>query len=619
VKWVVALLLLNSGVALPAENTELAAPKAPNILSVFPLGGQNGTSLQTEILGTDLDGASAVLFGDPALEGAILRIEEAMPKQGEARRLPVETAEGDKPTHVQRAIVRFEIDRTAKIGSHSLRIVSPKGVSNALQFFVNSEAVIAESDNPHSSPPQAQLVKFPCVVSGRIASKGELDYYAFDARRVETLLLKVSSNKVGKEDKFDVAELALYAPSGSWFDAARPTRLAFSDNTRLTYRFSKPGRYLAQVGSFLGMGGPDLVYQLQIVAAEGPRNTEHYLIAHDAGSWQERSWQRPLDAGRLTKVLSRTVTGAAQQEYASSQSILQKSAGREGKIASPRGDQANSLVPMTLYTQRQTDEAAGKTLGVKLPALLEGTITHSGQADTYRFQAKAGERLAFEIETPEAGPAQFNPRLGIRNKQGDELCSNIYRYAGGAGAEYIKSLEPKTLFTFEREGEYTLEIRDITTRHGDSGFVYRVAIRPQVPHVGKVNLDKDYVNLVRGHSAALTVTTELEEGFSGGVAFSLQNLPPGVEAVPGTEAEPERIPLPDEGPKELYRAKTQKTTIMLLTSGGSPATKMPQRIRLIAQPVVKGNAGTPFLVGECLLMVIAPNEQVKAQPRQQDN
>ena len=110
---------------------------------------------------------------------------------------------------------------------------------------------------------------------------------------------------------------------------------------------------------------------------------------------------------------------------------------------------------------------------------------------------------------------------------------------------------------FEREGEYTLAIRDLTTRYGDPGFVYRVVIRPQVPHVGKVNLDQDRVNLVRGQAAELTVTSELEEGFSGSVAFSLENLPAGVQAVPAAEVEPDQIPLPDEGRKQLYRSREQ--------------------------------------------------------------
>ena len=56
--YVLALVLvLTSSSVVRAASSDSAGPKAPDILSVFPLGGQNGASLETEILGTDLDGA----------------------------------------------------------------------------------------------------------------------------------------------------------------------------------------------------------------------------------------------------------------------------------------------------------------------------------------------------------------------------------------------------------------------------------------------------------------------------------------------------------------------------------------------------------------------------------
>ncbi len=69
--------------------------------------------------------------------------------------------------------------------------------------------------------------------------------------------------------------LALYEPTGSWFDPRQVTRLAFNDERgsrlsdptpRLTYRFPRDGRYLLKVGSFLARGGPDAVYRLRIMA-----------------------------------------------------------------------------------------------------------------------------------------------------------------------------------------------------------------------------------------------------------------------------------------------------------------------------------------------------------------
>ena len=48
-----------------------------------------------------------------------------------------------------------------------------------------------------------------------------------------------------------------------------------------------------------------------------------------------------------------------------------------------------------------------------LPAILEGTISHPGDIDHFRFRAKAGQKLAFEVHAPLVGPPHFNPRLEL--------------------------------------------------------------------------------------------------------------------------------------------------------------------------------------------------------------
>ena len=76
--------------------------------------------------------------------------------------------------------------------------------------------------------------------------------------------------------------LTLYEPAGSWFDPNRIRELAFHlgrlatpatlhtfdrmpnyEKPRLTYRFSRKGYYLIQVGAHLSKGGPDCPYQFR--------------------------------------------------------------------------------------------------------------------------------------------------------------------------------------------------------------------------------------------------------------------------------------------------------------------------------------------------------------------
>jgi hypothetical protein len=103
------------------------------------------------------------------------------------------------------------------------------------------------------------------------------------------------------------------------------------------------------------------------------------------------------------------------------------------------------------------------------------------------------------------------------------------------------------------------------------------------------------------------VMTDQEEGYGGFVAISVEDLPEGVQALPGTEVEPDRPPPPDQGKKERYVAKTQKATIMLVASQGASVTELPRTARVVARPVIDGKLGQPITVKTLLIMVTRQN------------
>src|SRR5262249_16832454 len=123
---------------------------------------------------------------------------------------------------------------------------------------------------------------------------------------------------------------------------------------------------------------------------------------------------------------------------------------------------------------------------LSVPVILTGVINRPADTDWFTFKVRAGERLAFEIETPYLPPPFFNPLLTIVNQNGQELASNIYRALGGDGDDWIKTLMPKILYNFDKEGLYRFQVRDLTSRVGGEDFTYRVIVRPQVPHVGEL-------------------------------------------------------------------------------------------------------------------------------------
>src|SRR5207248_5812385 len=102
-------------------------------------------------------------------------------------------------------------------------------------------------------------------------------------------------------------QLALHEAGGSFLDPRRSKRLLFHEeltqggmpaSRRMTYHFTKPGRYLVSFGNVFAQGGGDFSYLLRIAPAgraDGPE---------DALSWARR---------RLHEVRSRAIEAAAAE------------------------------------------------------------------------------------------------------------------------------------------------------------------------------------------------------------------------------------------------------------------------------------------------------------------
>ena len=674
-----AIVALSFQAGLLAEQRPLAnTATEPGLQSVSPIGGRQGTTFEVEVRGRALEGASVAWFECNDLKATLKKVEEV--KQDSVAKDSKERTYGSIQDSKQgyRAVLDIEVDRDAAIGLHAFRLVTPKGASNALTLQVVSEPVVGEISSSHKTPNEAQALKFPAVVNGKISQQGELDFYSFAVAEGEELLFQVLS-----DFKMDVSyraqvDLTLYELSGSWFDPHRANPLTIGSPLlswepvskfsrkdfgskfvlfpHLSHRFSKKGRYLISVGSFLGRGGLDYSYQLRIVSSNQPsvfRSTRWTAgePAHpDPGDWLERdsatlrqigSFTRRLEANRLQELWART-GGIPRMSKTKGEASHRGTPGNPIGVSGEGETVANSSVPpeavavdfpVTLAPRSETEpnDQQSQALQITVPTLIEGTIQQAGDVDHFVFKVTAGQRLAFEIETSEAAPPRFNPWLKVLDVKGQELFANIYKEYGGDGDDVNKTLERKTLYTFSREGQYVLQIRDLTYRQGGADFAYRILVRPQVPHIGRTEVSlgvtsqssqlvdtTDRLNLVVGESKKFTVVCEKEEGFEGGIAISVENLPPGVQALPSSPAEWEEALLRGMQYRPVgvdivdptnYRARRQVVTIALMASLDAKPMTQPTLLRLTARPIVQGRPGVSFPVGEIpFLLVVPPKE-----------
>ncbi len=573
------IFVLSPVAGLPAEKPK--AKSTPEIISVYPLGAAKGAVSEIEVRGSDLEGAYAVWSGSEGIQGRIKKIEPiTLLKLAADAQILAQKEE----TLGHRVLVGLEISSSAKLGRHSLRLVSPRGLSNAHPFLVTADPVALESQAPHNDPPNPQLLKAPALLGGKIWEKGEADYYSFDALPGEEIEFHAASNTTSNSGKFDALQLTLYEPGGTWFDPKRPTRLAFAEIPRLKYTFSKGGRYLLRVGTYAGISGPDIVYLLRIAPAR--------IAPVQPSAAFSQTADLPELHETLIDLLRKPFVRRLEPNH------IEKLHGRSVRMPQPEKGAGQSA----------SSEASGAPELFE-PVVLEGAIDRPGKVDSYNLKLKAGQRLAFELETPEATLPQFNPRLELVDASGQEICNNFWRRVGGDNNYWVKLPQAKTIYTLERDGEYVLRIRELISRFGNQSFKYRILIRPQVPHVGKIKVEEDIINVAPGEARKLSVTVEHQEGFAGDIALSLENLPSGVQALAGAEEPPAKAGEIDLGRKEQYVPKTQKVVILVMGTPDAAATPLPQVARLVARPVVEGQVGAPLLVQEIPVMVTKPEAE----------
>ena len=570
---VLCLLALVLPRSVSAEETTNA--EQPRLLSVYPSAAQRGNKIKIEVRGKAIAGAYALWAEGFSLTARVLKVEEV--QDPHPLRVSPSESQNKRPA-VFCAWAELDLPAAAKPGIYSLRLLSPRGVSTAVPFRVSDAPVVAEMPAPHATAEQFQKVQFPALVAGRIGSPGEVDYYSVRAEEGQSLLFEVLS-----ADNF-TPRLALFRSGDSWFSSERLLRILSQEerssdlmpiHPAATYRVDRAGDYLFALSSLFGKGSPDCTYQLRIV----PSSAGAEAVATTAEEWQERSFTRKLDASWMDAVLARA-GGLGEQKPAKA-------------------------------LDHATDKKSETPAEISLPALIEGTIEKPGDEDRYQFRVEAGQSLAFEIETPQTKAPHFNPRISVAAVKGHQLFSNVHHrislFNNNAEQEaYLKNIEPKAVYTFADAGEYVLTVRDMTSRYGTDTYAYRVLVRPQIPHVGEISSPGiDRINLVRGKTSRLVLTSLLEEGFNGDVTFTFSGLPPGVSALPAAQVTAtDRAPTDIGENAEAVAPPSVTTAFVLLAAEDAAVSKEPAMVQLYCRPVVNGAVGSSLLVRNIPLMVV---------------
>ena len=383
-------------------NSVSAKEKAtPQVNSLFPLGGQPGTSFEVRIRGENLGSVYGVWFDCGALEAEVRKIEKTVEEVDVVQQAGTTGKDTKEFYHV---VLKLHVDAKAAVGAHTLRLVSRQGLSNPLSLLVNPEPQIHESEQSINSPSSAQHITFPVVVNGRLSHPGELDYYAFEVGEGEHLRFEVITSTFAAATVAGDPQLILYEPTGSWFDPQRITRLEVRDETgpgpgthrwatshflpRLIRRFDRKGRYLAEVGTLEGQGGPDYSYQLRVIPTPARNSGANHgrfpgEPAHGLGPvvWQERDFSRRIDRDHLSRLWSRAIRVSEPAQEGKTAVGAKDSARPEKSNRSPLAEsihRSNTLRLPSPTREEEPNDWSSRAAVLSIPMTVEGAIQHPG-------------------------------------------------------------------------------------------------------------------------------------------------------------------------------------------------------------------------------------------------
>ena len=279
------------------------AQGVPRLNSLFPAGGQLGTTIEIAIQGSDLEGAHTLIIeGEPGITaqlhsggGAVndtykpvfeancgqcheLRSpnnRSMTPAQWETTVRRMVTEKGAEiDTEAQAQIIAYltsaarasggltaelSIASDAPVGMREIRVVGKHGTSTAWPFEISHIPDILETES-NNTPETATIIELPSLINGLINPGGDEDYYVFEGAKGQRCIFSVNAYRLNNiSQQFFNPTLSLFDAKG--VELARSNGF-YSLDPLLDVTLPADAFYVLCIRDLLHRGNPDSVYRL---------------------------------------------------------------------------------------------------------------------------------------------------------------------------------------------------------------------------------------------------------------------------------------------------------------------------------------------------------------------
>lgn len=455
---------------------------APVLNLVEPRGGQRGTEVEVHFHGARLEAGTTALFYQNGLTLG-----------------PVEWKAQD---HV---VAKLTIAPDAPLGEHSLRLLSPSGITELRSFWVGQFQIVNETE-PNNSFDQPQRIELNTTVHG-VATAEDEDIFVCTLRKGQRLSVEVEAMRLGRI-LFD-ASIAILDP--------RKFELATCDDIPLLRTDAcasiiapEDGDYRIVVREAAYEGRAECQYRLHI--GTFPRPTAVFPPGGKPGETLEFTFIGD-PTGPFVQPLTLPSTPSATHPLFPLQGPL--CAPSPHLVCVSPLDHAREFPPNA--------NIASATPLPNIPCAAHGILDGSQSRDWFKFNATKGSNLTLRV-LARSLRSPLDPVLTLTDSSGKSIASNDDQ--GGPDSQLA--------WTCPADGTYGLMVRDQLSRTGPD-FIYRIEVTPRspaitasLPTVERVNTQKwKTFPVPRGNRYAAVVNVN-RENTNCEATFKAAALPQGV-------------------------------------------------------------------------------------------
>ncbi|MBN9120286.1 MAG: PPC domain-containing protein [Planctomycetes bacterium] len=509
--------LIREGFRLPLVGCLLllmgahARGQSPNpvLNTVYPPGGQAGTSAIVVLDGTGLDG--------------LRDVRSVIPK------LSAKKLDGNR--------FQLDIPTGTPTGVYDLRAVGTHGMSSPRSFVVGNRTEVSEAE-PNDTFDTAQDVPLDIVVNGRVEKPGDVDCFRFKAKAGQRVVLDCSAERIDSKLR---AVLEVCDADGKRLAVSRGYTVI---DPLVDFLAPADGIYYAKVFDLSYLGSTAHFYRLEIDTK--PRVEFAVPCAVTRGKTAKvKLYGRNLAPREVTK--GGPALDGVEVE------ITPPEVGRHGsvplRLRSAQmaldcfayhypGGHAPVLMAVTdvPVVVAAANHASDRAQEVAVPSEVCGQLTDGDERHWYAVRVRRGEVLWLESFAARMGsPVDLDVRVLDPDGKNEllELAPTLENLGGARFA--TAHPDPAGRWVAPADGRYLIQVRNLTGGlNRDPRRLYRLSVRREEPdfHLAAVSRRPDQpagLNLMAGGREMLEVLAVRHRGMSGPIRVTAENLPPGIQ------------------------------------------------------------------------------------------